>query len=306
MIIDAHIHLWDHIEGQLGNKKVTSLTNGVIKIGSQKIQGMPTWFKECKNSAELVLAAFDDAGVSAAVVTQEFLDGNQNSYLAKVKKKYPDRFFVHGLIDFRDPQFLAKQFRQILKQGFKGIKCPAMPLPDLKKPVELDSPELMKIWEQMQAENMILSIDLAPGDIQVAQMKNIINAFPELKITIGHFGMVGHGKWKEQIKLARHDNVYIECGGIIWLFRHEGIKFAGAQRAIKSALNLVGGDKLMWGSDYPRTMVDFTYRQSLQFVREGCSFFSDKERAAFLGGNAKRLYGFKARPQSKPRVLITE
>ncbi len=306
MIIDAHIHLWDHVDGQLGSSKVSGLTNGVIKIGSKKIQGMPSWFTDCKNPVELAMAAFDDAGVNAAVVTQEFLDGNQNGYLAKVSKKYPNRFFVHGLIDFRQPKVLKKQFSQILKQGFRGIKCPAMPLPDLKKPVKLDSPELMEIWEQMQAGKMILSIDLASGDVQVSQMKNVIKTFPKLKIAIGHFGMVGHGKWKEQIKLAHNENVYVECGGIIWLFRHEGPKFPGGQRAIKTAMNLVGTEKLMWGSDYPRTMVDFTYRQSLQFVTEGCSFLTDKQRAMFLGGNARRLYGFKKQAQRKPRVLITQ
>ncbi len=306
MIIDAHIHLWDHIDGRLGSLKVTPLSDGLIKIGSKKVQGMPSWFTDCKNPAELALAAFDDAGVNAAVVTQEFLDGNQNNYLAKVSKKYPDRFFVHGLIDFRKPQELEKQFEQVLKQNLRGIKCPAMPLVDLDKLVKLDSPDLMKIWEQMQAEEMILSIDLAPGDVQVAQMQNVIKAFPQLKIAIGHFGMVGHEKWKEQIKLARNENVYIECGGIIWLFRNEGIKFPGAQKAIKTAMNLVGSEKLMWGSDYPRTMVDFTYRQSLQFISEGCSFFTDKQRSAFLGGNAKHLYGFKSQVQVKPQTLITE
>lgn len=306
MIIDAHIHLWDRVDGLLGSRKVTPLADGVIKIGLKKVQGMPTWFTDCKNPAELALAAFDDAGVNAAVVTQEFLDGNQNSYLAKVSKKYPDRFFVHGLIDFRQPKVLKRQFTQIKKQGFRGIKCPAIPLPDLKKTVKLDSLELMEIWERMQAEKLILSIDLAPGDVQVSQMKNIIKTFPRLRIVLGHFGMVGHGKWKEQIKLALNENVYVECGGIIWLFRHEGSKFAGAQRAIKTAVNLVGAEKLMWGSDYPRTMVDFTYRQSLQFATEGCNFFTDKQRKAFIGETARRLYGFTKQTQLQPRVLITQ
>ena len=37
---------------------------------------------------------------------------------------------------------------------------------------------------------MILSIDLADGDMQVSEMQEVIASFPELKITIGHFGMV--------------------------------------------------------------------------------------------------------------------
>jgi len=306
MIIDAHMHLWNKIDGKLGNKKVRPVKDGVIRVGREKYQGMPSWFTDCRNPAELAIAAFDDAGVNAAVVTQEYLDGNQNQYLLQVKKKYPNRFFVHGLIDFTRPVGLQKEFQKVLTQGFKGIKCPAMSLPQLKRPVRLDEPAVMSIWERMQEKGMILSIDLAPGDIQVGQMKRIIKAFPNLKIAIGHFGMVGQGNWMAQIRLAEFNNVYIECGGIIWLFRHEGPPFKKAQSKIQQAVKAVGVHKIMWGSDYPRTMVDFTYRQSLQWVMDGCDFLGEKEKKAFLGDNARKLYGFKPGTKQNPRIRITE
>ena len=307
MIIDAHMHLWNKIEGRLGMQKVKPLNNGMIQIGRQRYQGMPSWFRDCHNHAELAVAAFDDAGVDAAVVTQEYLDGNQNNYLMKVKKKYPKRFFVHGLIDFTKPEELKSEFDKVVKQGFKGIKCPAMFLPQLRKPVRLDDPALMSVWEQMQHRKMVLSIDLAPGDIQVTQMKNVLKYFPSMKVAVGHFGMASHGNWMAQVRLACFENVYIECGGIIWLFREEGPPFKKAQAKIKQAAKTIGAEKIMWGSDYPRTMVDFTYRQSLEFVVNGCDYFTAKEKAAFLGGNAARLYGFKQKnKQYQPRKRITE
>lgn len=306
MIIDAHMHLWNKIDGKLGRSKVSACKDGVIQIGSKKVQGMPSWFSDCKNSAETALAAFDDAGVDAAVVTQEYLDGNQNNYLLRVEKQYPKRFFVHGLIDFTKPGSLKSEFDKVLQKGFKGIKCPAMFLHDLKKSVRLDQSELMAVWEQMQDNDMILSIDLAEGDLQVGEMQNVIKAFPKLKIAIGHFGMAGRGNWRSQIRLAKSENVYIESGGIIWLFRDEGYPFKKAQTCVKQAVNMVGAEKLMWGSDYPRTMVDFTYRQSLQWVVDGCSFFSKDEKERFLGKNAAGLYGFKIKSHAKPRVRVTE
>ncbi len=215
MIIDAHVHLWDRINGRLGGKTVKPINDGMIQIGKDRYQGMPSWFADCKNPAELALAAFDDAGVGAAVVTQEYLDGNQNGYLVKVKKKYPERFFVHGLIDFARPKVLKEQFKKVVRQGFCGIKCPAMFLPQLKRPVKLDEPAVLGIWEQMADKGMILSIDLAPGNAQIGQMKRIIKAFPKLKIAIGHFGMASHDGWMAQIRLAEFENVFIECGGII-------------------------------------------------------------------------------------------
>jgi len=307
MIIDAHMHLWERIDGRLGNQRVMGLDHGVIDIGGKKVQGMPTWLKGCRNPAELALAAFDDAGVDGAVVTQEYLDGNQNAYLLRVKKKYPDRFFVHGLIAFRRPAGLMKEFLQVVRQGFRGIKCPAMFLLSLNPPVRLDRPELMAVWERMQENEMVLSIDLAPGDVQAPEMKNVLRRFPRLRVAIGHFGMAGHGNWMAQIRLAEYENVHVECGGIVWLFRHEGLAFKQAQAAVRRAVKAVGARKIMWGSDYPRTMVDFTYRQSLEWVTNGCDFLSRQEKAAILGANAARLYRFLPKEIGrKPRTRITE
>ena len=307
MIIDAHMHLWDKVAGRLGEDRIQPLENGKILIGNKLVQGMPTFFSDCRSTAERALAVFEDAGVDTAVVTQEFLDGNQNEYLAKVKSDYPDKFFVHGLLDFTRPAGLAAEMKKLLEQGFKGIKCPAMHLTSLPAPVTLDQRELMQVWEEMASKNMILSIDLAPGDTQVGQLRSVIETFPTLRIAIGHFGMVGNGDWMSQIRLAKYENVYIESGGIIWLFREEGPPFTSAQSKIEQAYQEVGSEKLMWGSDYPRTMVDFTYRQSLNYAVTGCSFFSASERDAFLGGNAARVYDFPyAKEKKTPHTLITE
>ena len=138
----------------------------------------------------------------------------------------------------------------------------------------------------------ILSIDLADGDLQVGEMEEIIRECPNLKIAIGHFGMVTREGWEEQIKLARHPNVRIESGGITWLFNDEFYPFHGAIRAIRRAADLVGMDKLMWGSDYPRTITAITYRMSYDFVIKSKEL-SDTDKALFLGKNAEQFYGFK-------------
>lgn len=307
MLVDAHMHLWDRIAGRLGNEKVKPLRNGIVLIGKRQIQGMPSWFLDCRNTAEMAISAFDDAGVDTGIVTQEYLDGNQNEYLLKVMRKYPGRFFVHGLIDFRAPSNLKAGFRKAVAQGFKGIKCPAMPLPELKPRVYLDDPKIMEIWEEMESRGMVLSVDLAPGSTQVPEMRRVIKRFPKLKIAIGHFGLVTMGDWLSQIRLAEFPGVYIECGGLVWLFRKEGPPFKTAQEKIRQAARAVGADKLMWGSDYPRTMTDFTYRQSLEFATSGCEFFTEKEKAGFLGENAAGLYNLPhPSKKRKPRIRITE
>ena len=126
-----------------------------------------------------------------------------------------------------------------------------------------------------------------------------------MKVAIGHFGMPNRGGWPGQLQLCHHRNVYMECGGIVWLYRHEGTAFPQAVGAIRHAADKVGVEKLMWGSDWPRTMVDFTYKQSLDFVAASGAF-SDAELDAFLGSNAARLYGLEPHEPAARIALITE
>jgi hypothetical protein len=50
-------------------------------------------------------------------------------------------------------------------------------------------------------------------------------------------------------------------------------------------------EKLMWGSDYPRTITAITYRMSYDFLVK-TSELSDSEKGLLLGQNAQRFYGF--------------
>ena len=88
----------------------------------------------------------------------------------------------------------------------------------------------------------------------------------------------------------------IESGGITWLFNDEFYPFNGAIKAIREAADLVGYDKLMWGSDYPRTITAITYKMSYDFVLKSKEI-SDSDKRMFLGENAKAFYGFKNLPE---------
>ena len=205
-------------------------------------------------------------------------------------KCYPTRFLVCGMCEFRKPHFLDHA-RQLLDDGFRALKIPAQRLLLKEGRVWLTSDEMMQLFHLMEERGAILSIDLADGALQVAEMEEIIQECPDLKIAIGHFGMVTRPQWQEQIKLARHENVMIESGGITWLFNDEFYPFRGAVRAIREAADLVGMEKLMWGSDYPRTITAITYRMSYDFVSKSAEL-TEHDKALFLGENARHFYGF--------------
>jgi predicted TIM-barrel fold metal-dependent hydrolase len=289
-IIDAHAHLWLKQDTIVDGLPIRTLKNGRSLFMGEVRQMVPPFMIDGINSAEIFLSNMDYAQVSAAVITQEYIDGIQNNYLIEVAQKYPDRFLVCGMCEFRKPGFLPHA-KELLDKGFNAIKIPAQRLLLKEGRVMLNSEEMMQMFHLMERQNAILSIDLADGDLQVGEMKEIIQECPQLKIAIGHFGMVTRKNWQEQIKLARNKNVMIESGGITWLFNEEFYPFHGAIRAIREAADLVGIEKLMWGSDYPRTITAITYRMSYDFITKS-NELTEKEKTLFLGENAHSFYGF--------------
>ena len=113
-----------------------------------------------------------------------------------------------------------------------------------------------------------------------------------MRIAIGHFGMPTCPGWEQQVLLARYPNVYVEAGGITWLYHSEFYPYPSAVRAIREAAAMVGMEKLMWGSDYPRTITAITYRMSYDFILKS-SELTEAEKQLFLGGNAMRFYGIR-------------
>lgn len=304
-VIDAHMHLWDHVLGRVhGKTPVTPVANGVLRIGEDEVLGMPAYMLDCRALAEYFVAEMDAAGVSAAVVVQEYLDGEQNDYLLSVASRYPGRFFMHGLPDWFNAGGVAEEVSALLEQGFRGIKLPAM---HLAGNVALDDDRLMPAYEQVEASGAVLAIDLCEGEAQVPAMRRVLEKCPTLKVAIGHFGMPSRHGWPGQLDLVEHENVYIETGGIVWLYREAGVGFTPALDAICYAIDRIGADKIMWGSDWPRTMTDFTYDQSLAFLRD-TDRVSENDKAKLLAGNARRLYGFPEETSKPPRSLprITE
>lgn len=294
-IIDAHSHLWLHQDTEVDGLKIKTTENGQSLFMGELRQMLPPFMIDGRNSAEVFLANMNYAQVGGAVVTQEYIDGIQNDYLLEVMNKYPDRFFVCAMCEFRKPGFL-EEAKALIDNGFKAIKIPAHRLLLKEGRVYLNSSEMMQMFHLMEKEDIILSIDMAEGNTQVGELEEIISECPNLRIAIGHFGMVTKPDWKKQILLARNKNVMIESGGITWLFNDEFYPFNGAIKSIREAADLVGYDKLMWGSDYPRTITAITYKMSYDFVLKSKEI-SDSDKRKFLGENAKAFYGFKNLPE---------
>ena len=285
-IIDAHSHLWLKQDTTVDGQQICQLESNRSRslfFGEER-QMLPPFMIDGKNSAEVFLSNMDYAQVGAAVVVQEVIDGNQNDYLIKVQQQYPDRFFCMGLAWNLD------EAKVVCEAGLKGI---AFPGHRMHAPLQT----LMPIFKMMEEKGMVLSMCLGEDEKQIAEMAEVIQECPRLKVAIGHFGMVTTPAFKSQVMLARcGENVMVESGGITWLYNSEFYPYPSAVRSIKEAADWVGMDRLMWGSDYPRTITAITYKMSYDFIVK-TKELSEQDKAKFLGENAIQFYGFKHLPE---------
>ena len=283
-IIDAHTHLWKKQDTWVDGKRILSLKNGRSIFMDEEVQMIPPFIIDGVNSAEVFLSNMNYAQVGAAVVVQELIDGNQNAYLTEVQQQYPDRFFCLGMAWNLD-EALA-----VHAAGLKGIAFPGHRM-------QQSLLTLIPIFKYMEENSMVLSMCLGDDEKQIDEMKEVIQECPRLKVAIGHFGMVTTPSFQRQVLLAREGkNVMVESGGITWLYNAEFYPYPSAIRSIKQAADWVGMDRLMWGSDYPRTITAITYKMSYDFVSKSTEL-TDEEKALFLGQNALQFYGFKDLPE---------
>lgn len=284
LIIDAHSHLWLKQNTMVDGKRILSLKNGRSIFMDEEVQMIPPFIIDGKNTAEVFLSNMDYAQVGGAVVVQEVIDGNQNSYLTEVQQRYPDRFCCMGMA------WNVEEAKSVIDAGLKGIAFPGHRLKESLL-------TLLPVFKLMEKNGLICSMCLADDEQQIGQMAEVIQECPQLKVAIGHFGMPTTKSFKSQVLLARlGKHVMIETGGITWLYHPEFYPYPTAVRRICEAAEWVGIERLMWGSDYPRTITAITYRMSYDFI-EKSSELSNQEKTLLLGENAYDFYGFKNLPE---------
>ena len=283
-IIDAHVHLWLKQDTWVDGRRILSLKNGRSIFMDEEVQMLPPFMVDGVNSAEVFLSNMNYAQVGGAVVVQEIIDGNQNDYLTEVQRMYPDRFFCMGMA------WSLEEAKAARAAGLRGIAFPGHRMKESLL-------SLMPIFKYVEAEGMVLSMCLGEDERQIGEMREVIQECPGLKVAIGHFGMVTTDAFESQVKLAREgEHVMVESGGITWLFNSEFYPYPSAIRSIRQAAEWVGMDRLMWGSDYPRTITAITYKMSYDFVTKSKEL-TDGEKRLFLGENARAFYGFENLPE---------
>jgi len=277
MIIDVHTHIFPPEICQSREKFFPS--ESAFKLLYQSPKARLTGGQE-------LISAMDANGVDRAVVcgfpwTNIELSKTHNDYIMETVLKYPDRLTGLGCFDPASPGATSEAER-CLSGGLCGIGELAFYQSGIDDLALEQLAPVMDMCAQRSLPVLIHTNEPVGHDyhgktpITLSQIYGLIKRFTDNKIVLAHWGggLFFYALMKKEVKQILK-NVYFDTAASPYLYDPE---------VYQSAIQLVGIDKILFGSDYPLLAPKKYFSEMEQ------SGLTKDEIDPICGLNAKRLF----------------
>ena len=298
-IIDAHAHVVQCIAGTGSQGELRPCGGGrAVYATGNTIQVIPPEIGEYDASPEALLRVMDAHGVEKAVLLQGNYFGFQNLYTWEAMQAYPDRFVGAASYDpfsFQVEKIKAHLFDEL---GFKIVKFEVSSGSGLMANhpvVDLDGEVMNQAYRHAADRGLVFVMDIGkPGSVswQVDALSRAIARYPEMKFVLCHLlaPQLGDGEvLKRALDKLALPNVWFDLAALCLNSRPETYPYPTARGYLQDAVNIVGVDRLLWGSDMPSAMTRDSYRNLIDFVALHPGL-DDKEKESILYHNAEKLF----------------
>jgi predicted TIM-barrel fold metal-dependent hydrolase len=280
------------------------------------------FFHKGWSNIEAQLKMMDEAGITRAVISYPTSDAHlklgglcevariYNNSVAKIIKRYPDRFIGAAILPVGDTKDLLGELKRIYDLGFKAISLASsyngvylddrMLLPVYKKaqedriPIFVHSQIINPIGFERVQDHLLTPVIEYVFDTTICigrlLMSEILREYPELKFIFAYFGgaipflqhrfdatyqMLRSINFVKDLKGNPTDylkNIYVDTSG------------DKTKTNFLLALELFGPRHLLWGSDWPAKK---DISSSIKVIRD--LDLSQEDKNNILGGNLEAL-----------------
>lgn len=298
-IIDAHAHVVQYIAGTGSQGELRACGGGKARYATGAVIPMiPPEIGEYGASPEALLKIMDAHQVEKAVLLQGNYFGFQNLYTYEAVRNYPDRFTGAATYDpfcaekdrIRDYLFDELGFRIIKFEVSNGSG-----LMSYHPTVDLDGEIMHDVYRHAAKKGLTFVIDIGrPRNNcwQVDALSRAVKHYPEMKFVICHLlaPQLGDDELlKESLEKLALPNVWFDIAALCLNSKPETFPYPSAKRYVRYGLDIVGDDRLMWGSDMPSAMTKDSYEHFIEFV-SGNELLTDTEKRKLFFENAKAVY----------------
>jgi L-fuconolactonase len=245
---------------------------------------------------EQAQAELEAAGIAAAVLVQAEDSERDTELMLEAARRHPRIAGVVGWVQLDDPAVAERQLdRRQDEPGFRGVRH--LVHDDPRDDFLLLSP-VRRSLRRLAERGLPFDVpDAWPRHL--AATADLAAAIGDLRIVVDHlgkppFGGAGWERWRRTLgDVAARPNTYAKVSGL----QVPGRPFTvdAVRPAWEVALELFGPRRLMWGSDWPLTVLVGGYRHVWDVMSALVAELSPDEQAQILSGTATAVYELATR-----------
>jgi len=248
------------------------------------------WSRERPVSAEQMVAAMDEAGVSrSALVQAATCYGYDNGYLADAVAAHPGRFAGVFSVDvFR--QDAQERIRYWRSKGLEGLRIFIAGHTMASKDARLDDPRSFPAWELASELGITVSVQLRAAGIP--QLEAVLDRFPRARVILDHMARPAtedgppYAQARSLFALSRHPGLYLKL--TTHNLREARKGKATPETFFARVVAEFGASRIAWGSNFPAS--EGTLAGLLADARAALAGLAQADRDWIFAGTARSLY----------------
>ena len=242
-------------------------------------------------TAEMLLELMAETGVDHTVLVQVIKYLWDNSYVVHAIHKYPDKFAGVGRVNPENPE-AADHVSEWMEKGVRGVRL--SPSGEAAGDWFADRSLMDPIFSRAQEHGVPMLLLTRPPRLR--NLVPLLDAHPDLDVVIDHMAdchVDDEAGIRQLTDLSRYDRVYVKISHT-WSISSRGYPWIDTHALVKEVYQAFGGQRIMWGTDWPVCLTNAEYGQTLSVVRdEMSSFISAEDMKWVLGRTALKLWPFK-------------
>ena len=241
-------------------------------------------------TAEMLLDLMAAGGVERTVLVQVIHYRWDNSYVADCVRRYPDKFMGVGRVNPEDPA-AADHVSEWTEKGIHGVRL--SPSVGAAGDWFTDAAKMDPIFAR--AESLAVPLLLLTQPPRLRDLVPLLDRHPDLDLVIDHMADCGpddlEGR-KLLTDLARYPRVTVKISHT-WSISSQGYPWADTHSLVQDVYQAFGGQRIMWGTDWPVSQGKAEYGQTLSVVQDEFSrFIAAEDMEWVLGKTALSLWSF--------------
>ena len=298
-VIDAHVHLVQCIAGTGAGGEMRSIGDGQGMYADGSIcQLIPKEWNTEQVTPERVLAIMDAHEVERAVLLQGGYLGFQNQYSYEAQQKYPERFLAAAAYDpyCRNRDAIVRHLFE--QQGIRVVKFEVSTGSGLmaNHPVFALDGEMMEREAAFAEEHgLVFVIDigkLGSPSSQIAALRNLMLHHPKMEFVVWHLLAPKQTElhaMQEGLETLQLPNVWFDLASLQHNVRPDTPPFPVTRQFVHCAIETVGAERLLFGTDTPSNLCKFCYQDMVDTIAKD-SALAEEQKQLILFENAKTVF----------------